>query len=408
MRLVKIPDTTPKKPKKRHIVAKLLVAMLPVVLAVNTLRPLPDARVELYSLKHTNNTAGVVPAWPTNATQSALGAEGFGLLDTYGAQTPIATASIAKVITALCVLQKHPLKLGEKGPVIRITESDYALYQAQLSGNGSNLPVYIGEEIDLYTAIQALMIPSANNMADTLASWAFGDMDTYHTYANTYVRNLGMVNTTITGNASGYDIGTKSTAQDLVKLGLTALQNDVLMEIAGQTEANFPFAGRLQNYNKALGREGIDGLKTGNNLENLGGLLFTQTTTIDGKKLRLVGAVLGASDLPEALAEAERLAGSTARLFPKLELGAKPVGIAKTAWGATASLSESRAQTLMHYVGSPVVRKVNLSPNTAMKNGESFGTVTYQAGSKETSSQLVVSEPAPGPSLWWRASRSFW
>ncbi len=406
MRVVKIPTPNAKTRPRNGVRFAILGILVPLALLMNVLRPLPDATFDLYGVTPTQSRAGDL-AWPGGSTQAAIGAEGFGLLDTSGTQTPIATASIAKVITALCVLQKHPLKKGEQGPKIRITEADYLLYHAQVSGNGSNLPVFIGEELTEYQALQALMIPSANNIADTLAIWSFGTMEAYHAYANNFVKNIGMSNTILTGDASGYDSGTKSTAQDLVRLGLTALRQPVLMEIAGQKEANFPLAGTLQNYNKTLGQEGITGLKTGNNLENLGGLLFTQTREVEGKPVRFVGAVLGASTLTEALDMSVQLAQSTPDVLTSHRTGQKIIGTAKTAWGATATLRERERKSFTYYSKEPMVRTASLTPNNAQTKHAVVGKLVYKAGTVETATTVEVAEPAKPPSIWWRLTRGF-
>jgi D-alanyl-D-alanine carboxypeptidase (penicillin-binding protein 5/6) len=44
--------------------------------------------------------------------------------------------------------------------------------------------VQLGEELSEYQALQALLLPSANNIAETLARWAFGSIDAYNAYAN--------------------------------------------------------------------------------------------------------------------------------------------------------------------------------------------------------------------------------
>src|SRR5438874_2252340 len=63
----------------------------------------------------------VAPVWPEHIAAAAVGASGYGVLATTGQITPRPTASLAKVITCLAILQKHPLKTGEQGPSIPIT-----------------------------------------------------------------------------------------------------------------------------------------------------------------------------------------------------------------------------------------------------------------------------------------------
>lgn len=404
MRLVKIPDQTPKKPAPHARTARLMLLIVPVALVANILRPLPNANIAIEPWRNTQ-TSTVELRWPERG-QAAIAAQGFGLLETHGAQTPIATASIAKVITALCVLQKHPLRTGQKGPKIQLSEADYALYQNQLQSNGSLLPVYIGEQIDEYTALQALMLPSANNIADSLAVWAFGDLDAYHNFASAYVTSLGMHNTQIGPDASGYDPGTKSTASDLTLLGLAALKQPVLMEIAGQKSAYLPMGGRMYNYNSSLGTHGINGLKTGNNSENLGGLLFTQNIFVEGKKVTTVGVVIGEDSLSQAIEASRALAESMQMAFSSFNYKKIPVGTARTRWGTEAAVYIQQDGTLVHYTRSELQRKVILKPTRAMSAMEQVGTLTFSSGSVETSTPIIIPKAAAKPSFWWRMIRS--
>jgi len=150
-------------------------------LLFNYLRPLPHAAASVTTL---NDAAqNVKLEWP-NQGSAAIGAQGFGLLSSHGSQQPKPTASIAKLITVLSVLDKKPLHKGEQGPTITLTGKDVELFNHYFAIGGSYVKVEAGEKISQYQALEAVLLPSANNMADTLAVWAFGSMDTYHAYAN--------------------------------------------------------------------------------------------------------------------------------------------------------------------------------------------------------------------------------
>ena len=407
MRLVKIPVQTPQKPRRRKTVGLFVVVLVIASLGVQLLRPLPHPTLQI-SQPGLVVLQGSEPTldWPTEpGMQSALGAEGFGVLATNGDQRPIATASIAKVITALCVLQKHPLKVGEQGPVLTMDETDYNLYRTTIANDGSNIPVYIGQEMTLYQGIQALMIPSANNIADSLAIWAFGSLEEYQKYASNFVAKAGMNSTVIGSDASGLDVATRSTATDLIKLGLLAQKNPVIMEIAGQKQADFPGAMQIANYNKTLGEEGITGLKTGNNSENPGGLLFTQERLVAGKKLQVVGVVLGAQDLPEALRYATKLARTTPQAFELFSIQQSTVGTAKTAWGGETSIRTADKRSFLRYKSQPVKRTYTFHAPNEIKKGTILGRMIYQSGVKEFGTDLEAAADIPDPSLKWRLTR---
>lgn len=405
MRAVKIPEKNVRVSLKEHSKHRYWTVIIPVALIFNFLRPLPPAKVVIYPISNQANGKIANLKWPNESSQAALGAEGFGLLETHGEQSPIATASIAKVITALCVLQKHPLKIGEAGPLITISEVDYDFYQNQVVNGGSLAPVYIGQKIDEYSALQALMLPSANNMADTLAVWAFGNMESYHKFAKQYVASLGMNQTVIESDASGYDPGTKSTAADLVRLGLAAAKNPVLMEIASQKTFYWPGAGVLNNYNRLLGENGIDGLKTGNNSENLGGLLFTQQIKAENQSLRVIGVVMGAPNLSTALNESSELAATTQPKFVSYMTAKTPAGYAQTKWGSRAILAEQPIGKIVYYQNQPLSRQSQTKSTTSTNRDEQIGTFTYKSGNQEKVTKIIVKEPATAPSFWWRLMR---
>lgn len=247
-----------------------------------------------------SQTSDTSLAWPAYG-QAAIGALGYGVLDTHGDSLPLATASIAKIITALSVLQKHPLSLGEAGPTLTLTQQDVNLYDMYLQQGGSLVGVADGEQISEYQALQAMLIPSGNNMADTLADWAFGSEQTYLDFANQYVASLGMKNTRV-GSASGFQGTTLSTARDLVLLGEAAMQNPTLAQIVSQSSATVPIQGVVKNTNSLLGQNGIVGIKTGNNDDDKGAYLFASKQNLTPKlSVTFVGVVMGAASLEQAM-----------------------------------------------------------------------------------------------------------
>ncbi len=173
------------------------------------------------------------------------------------------TASTAKMIMALAVMEKKPFSLGESGETITITDELYNIYHLYNAVNGSTTPVQIGEEISEYDALVSALIASSNNMADALAIWAFGSLPEYQKYAQEMLERLGANDTTVGPDASGFDAETTSTAEDLAKIGEAVLRQPVLAEIVGKSSAVVPVAGLIENTNKILGIDGIVGVKTG-------------------------------------------------------------------------------------------------------------------------------------------------
>src|SRR6185312_5296957 len=89
-------------------------------------------------------------------------------------QHPAAIASVAKVMTAYLVLRDHPLRPGEEGPTITLTDADVADTERRRGQQESIVSVAAGEQLTERQALQALLLPSANNIAAVLARWSSG------------------------------------------------------------------------------------------------------------------------------------------------------------------------------------------------------------------------------------------
>lgn len=388
--------------RRRWPLALVPVVLLVVAATANYLRPVPQPVASLDVVAPTDATAPTI-SWPSSG-QAAIAADGYGLLGTSGTLKPLATASTAKVITALCVLQKQPLSLGQTGPTYTISSSDVATYQRYVDLNGSLVPVTEGEHLTEYQALEALMIPSANNIADSLVRWVFGSQEAYATYATDFLQQHGLTETRIGKDASGYDSGTVSTATDLTNLGLLATKNPVLMQIAGKSSTDLPVAGTVSNYDTVLGVNGINGLKTGNSDDDTGAFIFTATAHVGGTTVPITGAVMGAPDLDTALHSSTELAASMQQGFEQVAV-AEPkqtVGTMRSVWGASVPIITANQLQLVRWKSVPVHTTHQI--DTSKRTG-TVGTLKVTAGKAQASTPLQLAHPLPGPNFWWRLTR---
>src|SRR2546430_14440251 len=74
-------------------------------------------------------------------------------------------ASVAKVMTAYLVVCDHPLKVAEGGPTITLTDADVADTDRRRGRDESAVSIAAGEQLTELQALQALLLPSANNIA---------------------------------------------------------------------------------------------------------------------------------------------------------------------------------------------------------------------------------------------------
>lgn len=348
-------------------------------------------------------TPAVDLPWPA-AGQAAMGAQGYGVLASHGDDTPKPIASVAKVITALAVLQKKPLAAGQQGPAITLTQADVDLFNYYYSNDGSVAQVQAGERLTEYQALQALLLPSANNMADTLADWTFGSVDSYVTYANKMVKSMGLDQTTV-GDASGFTDTTKSTATDLVKLGLIAIDNPAIASVVSQTSADLPVAGTVQNVNWLLGQDGVIGIKTGNTTEAGGCYLFAAQHMISGRQVTLVGAIVDDGSLNSAIRTSDRIVQASDQGFQNVTVVKKGQGLGRynAPWGSSAQIVAAQDLKLLVWRGQSVSIQINPQPlKTPVAAGTAVGMITATSGQQSSKASLILSNSLARPSPLWR------
>jgi D-alanyl-D-alanine carboxypeptidase (penicillin-binding protein 5/6) len=229
--------------------------------------------------------------WPSEG-QAAFIRTGDSHVHVGPNQHPAPIASVAKVMTAYLVLRHHPLGAGDDGPTITLTDDDVADAERRRRQEESIVSVAAGEQLTEVQALQALLLPSANNIAAVLARWDAGSERRFVAQMNDAARSLGMPHTHYT-DPSGYDDATVSTAADQVRIVEQAMRLRVFARIVGTAIATLPFVGTVHNTNLLLGRNGFVGVKTGSDDAAGGCFAFRAVRWIDGRRTTITGVVLG-------------------------------------------------------------------------------------------------------------------
>jgi D-alanyl-D-alanine carboxypeptidase (penicillin-binding protein 5/6) len=393
-----------KKHSRRVSLGATLVVLIVVVVYLALVLVLPLKAIYATTLPNTmNNSAKLSVDWPTSA-EAAIGVLGYGSVVTNGDQTPTPTASIAKLVTALATLQKAPLSLGEQGPIITISADDVADYNNYVAEDGSVVKVVVGEQLSEYQALQAMLLPSANNMADTLATWAYGSIPNYVIAANQLVKSLDLSSTTI-ADASGFAPGTVSTAQSLVKLGQDSLNNPVIAQIVGQASANLPVAGIVKNVDWYVGQYDIIGIKTGNT-DQAGGC-FLSAAKYDlggGNSITIIGAVMKAATLQDALVATLPMLQSVKN---QISLKTVPANTAvasyKLPWGGSGDIVTKSSLTSPYLPQLPVTYQDSTDTLTPpLASGAVVGKLSLGVGSNDSSTPTVLRSSITRPGKVWR------
>jgi serine-type D-Ala-D-Ala carboxypeptidase (penicillin-binding protein 5/6) len=223
-------------------------------------------------------------------------------------------ASVAKVMTAYLVLRDRPLGVGEDGPTITLTDADVADTDRRGRQRESVVPIVAGEQLTERQALQALLLPSANNIAAVLARWDSGSAARFVAQMNVIARSLGMTRTRYT-DPSGYDDATVSTAADQLRIVDRAMRVPVFASVVATTSATLPVAGTVYNINALLGRNGFVGVKTGSDRAAGGCFAFRAIRLVHGKRTTITGVVLGQpgdDPIDAGLAAADEMVGRIA------------------------------------------------------------------------------------------------
>jgi D-alanyl-D-alanine carboxypeptidase (penicillin-binding protein 5/6) len=230
-------------------------------------------------------------AWPTGG--SAALATGSGqVLATSGSAGAVPLASVTKVMTAYVVLEDDPLRIGQGGPILTITASEAASLPGRIAAGQSVVEVHAGSRLDEYQALQALLLPSADNIADALAVFDAGSLSAFVAEMNARAALLGMIHTRY-ADASGLDPATVSTPTDQLVLARAVMADPVFASIVDQRAAFIPGVGTVHNYDTLADSGGFTGIKTGSTNSAGGCLLFSVSRIIAGHDLTFYGVVLG-------------------------------------------------------------------------------------------------------------------
>lgn len=201
-------------------------------------------------------------------------------------QDRLPTASLAKIMTAVVVLER-----ADPEEQVPVTRDDFV--------EGSAMGLRPGDTLTVEQLLWGMLLPSGNDAAAALARHVGGgSVGAFVEMMNEKARALGLTDTNFT-NPHGLDSPAQyTTALDVARLTRHALGFPLFRQIVGTREytvrANRTFA--LESTNPLLqpssGVQGVTGVKTGTT--DRGGASLVASAERDGRRLLVV--VLGASD----------------------------------------------------------------------------------------------------------------
>jgi len=143
------------------------------------------------------------------------------------ADTRYYPASTTKILTALIAIER--LELDE---IIHFT--DYSI--SCIADEARHFELQPGEEMPLYSCLQALLIPSCNEAASSIAEHIAGSEEAFAELMNERARQAGAVNSHFIYPHGLQDSMHYVTATDMAKILAACVQHDVYREISGSWE----------------------------------------------------------------------------------------------------------------------------------------------------------------------------
>jgi D-alanyl-D-alanine carboxypeptidase (penicillin-binding protein 5/6) len=379
------------------VVAVMLIAVASFFLVkVNARLPVATVRMDVPASALLAGSQAPAPIPIPSRGSFALSTSVPGESASHAADVVRPIGSVAKAMTALVVLHTLPLTPGASGPSRTMGAADVALYRQAVAEGGSNLRVQAGEVLSERDLLLALLLPSADNIAESLAVWAAGNRSAFIANLNATAAAMGMHSTHF-ADPSGISSKTESTASDLVLLAKAVIANPTLAELVSVQQVRLPDGIVLHNLDILLGKNSTWlGIKTGWTGAAGGCLLFaaresfgTPTTV----SLTVWGAVLGqpparASDpahpeLGEAFAAAESASSAVLKSYSAVDLSqAMPAvtGTITTAWGDTTqvqSLANAGSDVMLIRSGTVLHFSITQQiPSVPFERGVVVGHVT--------------------------------
>jgi D-alanyl-D-alanine carboxypeptidase (penicillin-binding protein 5/6) len=373
--------------------------------------PLPTASA---TIADSPAEAGVTgsPALPETGA-SALVADGSSeVLAAAGITEAVPIGGSAKAITALVVLDSHPMEAGSPGETITISREDYDGYVKYISESARAVPFITGETWTQREMLQATLIGSSNNHADALARWAFGSIDGYLEAADAWLAEHGFSSVELV-DATGLDEGDVGTASDLARITALAFADPAIAEIMPDEGARLTGNRRVENLSGYLPELGYLGLSR--SYTDQAGICFLFALDVPvaaaagsasdaADSVTLYGALLREPDWDTVDTDLEALAASAAgtiRQTPVITEG-QAFATYTTAWGDTAQAVARTTETRMLWVTAPLEYTVQTEELSTGAAGRQVGSVTVSTPEGDVTVLLELDRRLGDPGPMWR------
>ncbi len=380
-------------------VAAILLVAAAVYAPMALLAPLPAARVVDLGAQTApgEGPPPVLPAAGSAAVTLAAEEEPVGSTEA----VPIAAA--AKIVTALLVLDKHPLEAGRSGPSVPVTADDFASYQRYTAQGVRAVRVVAGDTWTEREALHAMLLSSSNNHAEMLARWAYGSLDGYRSAAQAWLAERGLDSVSV-ADTTGLSPESVGSGADLARLAALAFADPFLAEVAGLERSTTTRGLTFENEIAYRPEDGITALSRSYTDEAGVCLLFSVPVEVGDDTVPVYGAFLGEPSYDDLAADMDAfLASVPASLtrHPLLAAGT-PVARYETEWGSSAEAVVRDEVTALGWGGRSSDVAAETRPVTTAPAGARVGTVAVTTTEGEVTSPVVLESAVADPGPLWR------
>ena len=213
------------------------------------------------------------------------------------ANTPVAPASITKVMTAFVVFSEL-----EEGNIH--LEDQVTISKKAWKTPGSRMFIKVNTKVSVEDLLQGMIIQSGNDASVALAEYIAGSEETFAALMNQHAQELGMNNSNFLNSTGLPDENHKTSARDLAILS-RALINRFPQYYKWYSTKEFTYNKITQpNRNRLLWRDNsVDGMKTGYT-EDAGYCLLSSAKR---DSMRLISVVLGTKSANARAQESQKL-----------------------------------------------------------------------------------------------------
>ena len=257
--------------------------------------------------------------------------------------------------------------------------------------------------------LQALILGSSNNHADTLARWAYGSVSAYLEAANAGSPATAWPAPHV-ADTTGLDAASAGTATDLARLAGIAASHPVIAEFIATPASALADRRGVENTTAYLPEQGITGISR--SYTDAGGVcfLFTAEVRAGESTFTFAGAFIGEPDYDTLTADLTALMTSAVAGVAELPVLAEGDAYVRftAPWGDTASGVVRVSKTRVAWQATAPDATVKLDSFSTGRAGKLVGRVSSDAagedvvtpgarpGDRRSGPRLAAAAPGPG------------